>query len=442
MPAGPVNSPTWRKRAERERERQRGGESLQVWQKQGVGGGFRLSGREEAEEMSRQGYISKTEGWDSRKERSEWERKRKAVSGWPRKERRQTRERNADSQQRRRRWRRRGEGGGREGLAWHTERAGAERGRFWIRETDKRDRAGEVTQARQEGEKARQLKRRRDGEEQNDSTLSCCTEYDDGTVLPFRFVGEYLSLRPLALHLTCNRGPTVYGVAWRAWQHCHWAWNINYLLTDEDSIWPRYSNGGAAEVSLIGHSLWRIHTANVPPQAKRTARCETTLSQLWSDVARCTSGYALFARCCCGICSHARKWKAHTILNIKSSHSQKLHAAVYNVCLGEPVWTYGAVGKPVRLAVAVEQEPFEANDCRNRWSWGGEILRLYCCCSCLGTQVCEWNGQVSPEQLSVVFFFLDPTLALISRPPPPQVSPAVVIIWTLPQCDPFFHKCT
>lgn len=37
--------------------------------------------REEAEEMSRQGYSSKTEGWGSRKERSEWEKERKAVSG-------------------------------------------------------------------------------------------------------------------------------------------------------------------------------------------------------------------------------------------------------------------------------------------------------------------------------------------------------------------------
>lgn len=52
-----------------------------------------------------------------------------------------------------------------------------------------------MTQARREGEKGRQRERRRDRGEQNDSTLSCCTEYDDGTVLSFRLVGECLSFR-------------------------------------------------------------------------------------------------------------------------------------------------------------------------------------------------------------------------------------------------------
>lgn len=56
-----------------------------------------------------------------------------------------------------------------------------------------------MTQARREGEKGRQRERRRDRGEQNDSTLSCCTEYDDGTVLSFRLVGECLSFRTLVL---------------------------------------------------------------------------------------------------------------------------------------------------------------------------------------------------------------------------------------------------
>lgn len=74
-----------------------------------------------------------------------------------------------------------------------------------------------MTQARREGEKARQRERRRDRGEQNDSTLSCWTEYDDGTVLSFRLVGECLSFRTLALHLfTGAWGPTVHGVAWGA----------------------------------------------------------------------------------------------------------------------------------------------------------------------------------------------------------------------------------
>lgn len=62
-----------------------------------------------------------------------------------------------------------------------------------------------------------------------------------------------------------------------------------------------------------------------------------------------------------------------------------------------------------------------------RGRWGGELLRLYCYCSCVGTHVCERNGQVSPEQLSLFFlvffvlffFFLTPTtLASISGPLP------------------------
>ena len=64
-----------------------------------------------------------------------------------------------------------------------------------------------MTQARREGEKARQRERRkrerervreteRERErrgERSDDSLSCCTEYDDGTVLSFCVVGECLS---------------------------------------------------------------------------------------------------------------------------------------------------------------------------------------------------------------------------------------------------------
>lgn len=87
-----------------------------------------------------------------------------------------------------------------------------------------------MTQARREGEKGRQRERRRDRGEQNDSTLSCCTEYDDGTVLSFRLVGECLSFRTLVLArarvcvCVCVGyvsslvlgGPTVHGLAWGA----------------------------------------------------------------------------------------------------------------------------------------------------------------------------------------------------------------------------------
>lgn len=74
-----------------------------------------------------------------------------------------------------------------------------------------------MTQARREGEKARQRARRRDRGEENASTLSCCTEYDDGTVLSFRLVGECLSFRTLALRLLAGAwDPTVHGAAWRA----------------------------------------------------------------------------------------------------------------------------------------------------------------------------------------------------------------------------------
>lgn len=82
-----------------------------------------------------------------------------------------------------------------------------------------------MTQTRREGEKARQRERRRDRGEQNDSTLSCCTEYDDGTVLSFRLIGECLSFRTLlcvcvrahVLHLLTGAwGPIVHGVAWGA----------------------------------------------------------------------------------------------------------------------------------------------------------------------------------------------------------------------------------
>lgn len=87
-----------------------------------------------------------------------------------------------------------------------------------------------MTQARREGEKGRQRERRRDRGEQNDSTLSCCTEYDDGTVLSFRLVGECLSFGTLVLtraHVcvcVCVGyvsslvlgGPTVHRLAWGA----------------------------------------------------------------------------------------------------------------------------------------------------------------------------------------------------------------------------------
>lgn len=66
---------------EREREAKGRGKFAGVTE---VGGGGRLQAiwvREKAEEMSRQGYSSETEGWGSRKERSEWEKERKAVSG-------------------------------------------------------------------------------------------------------------------------------------------------------------------------------------------------------------------------------------------------------------------------------------------------------------------------------------------------------------------------
>lgn len=85
VPAGPVNSPTWRKGAEREREGGKGEWKVCRCDRSGrCGGGGRLQAiwvREEAEAMSRRGYSSRTEGWGSRKERSEWEKERKAVSG-------------------------------------------------------------------------------------------------------------------------------------------------------------------------------------------------------------------------------------------------------------------------------------------------------------------------------------------------------------------------
>lgn len=68
---------------EREREREAKGRGKFAGVTE-AGGGGRLQAiwvSEEAEEMSRQGYSSEPEGWGSRKERSEWEKERKAVSG-------------------------------------------------------------------------------------------------------------------------------------------------------------------------------------------------------------------------------------------------------------------------------------------------------------------------------------------------------------------------
>lgn len=62
---------------EREREAKGRGKFAGVTE---VGGGGRLQAIW-VREMSRQGYSSETEGWGSRKERSEWEKERKAVSG-------------------------------------------------------------------------------------------------------------------------------------------------------------------------------------------------------------------------------------------------------------------------------------------------------------------------------------------------------------------------
>lgn len=82
VPAAPVNSPTWRKRTEEEREKREGlrheseaegrGKFAGVTEAE-VGGGRhqaiwvreeeRRRTGEETEEMSRQGHSSKTEGW-------------------------------------------------------------------------------------------------------------------------------------------------------------------------------------------------------------------------------------------------------------------------------------------------------------------------------------------------------------------------------------------
>ena len=318
---------------ERERERQRGGESLQVWQKQEVGGGFRRSGWERRQRRwaskciaaKQKAGVAGKKGVSGRRQEKQW-------VGDRRKERRQTQDRNADSQQRRRRRRRRGEGGGRGGLAWHTERAGAERGRFWIRETDKKRPSWWGDTGSERGRARRQRERRRDRGEQNDGTLSCCTEYDDGTVLSFRLVGECLFFRTLVCVFMCarvrhlpSRVPLNMEEHGEHQKHWHWAWNSTYYypLTDKDSTWPLSPNGGAAEAFLIGHSLRGSQTANGPPQAPRTARraLEIAQSPLWSDVARCASGHALFARCCCcGICC------CGAVLNMKSNHSQKKNA--------------------------------------------------------------------------------------------------------------------
>lgn len=61
VPAGPVNSPTWRKRTESEKEAKGEGKDCRCdrsWR----GRRQAIWVREEAEEMSRQGYSSKTEG--------------------------------------------------------------------------------------------------------------------------------------------------------------------------------------------------------------------------------------------------------------------------------------------------------------------------------------------------------------------------------------------
>lgn len=48
-----------------------------------------------------------------------------------------------------------------------------------------------MTQTRGEGEKGRQRDKRKG--ERSDGSWSCCSEYDDGTVLSFRVVGECVS---------------------------------------------------------------------------------------------------------------------------------------------------------------------------------------------------------------------------------------------------------
>lgn len=102
VPAAPVNSPTWRKRIEGEREseerrgeedcdmrgKQRGGESLQVWQRQrsrkGEALGYlgEIGGEEEDRRRDRRDEQARAQQQNRRlgvegKQRSEWERERK-----------------------------------------------------------------------------------------------------------------------------------------------------------------------------------------------------------------------------------------------------------------------------------------------------------------------------------------------------------------------------
>lgn len=64
---------------------------------------------------------------------------------------------------------------------------------------------------------------------------------------------------------------------------------------------------------------------------------------------------------------------------------------------------------------------------------GGKIPFLYCFCSCLCAQVCEWNGQVPPEQLS---FFFNPAILPLLIWPCSCYPKDTSTVWFLS------HKCT
>lgn len=98
------------------------------------------------------------------------------------------------------------------------------------------------------------------------------------------------------------------------------------------------------------------------------------------------------------------------VLNIESRSSQKLHAAMYNVCAGEPMWTYGATGHSSRARGGGLRYSKQMSGWTGARYGKENLLFLYCFRSCFCTQVREWNAQVPLEQLSLffVFFFFTP----------------------------------
>lgn len=208
------------------RRKQRGGESLQVWQKQGSRRGEEASGflgergaeeedwrRDRRDEQARAQQRKGRLGVEGKQGASGRGKEEKRVSG-----RRQKRKERGNTEEGTRgrvtgTEASRGGGGGGGGLAGQTERAGAERGRFWICETDKRDGAGEVTQRERRRGSARR------GKERGAATV--------GVVAQYTMMGLYYP-NVLSVSVCLRTSPPLqYEKRHQSTGHRHWALSAN-----------------------------------------------------------------------------------------------------------------------------------------------------------------------------------------------------------------------